>query len=361
VAVLFISSLGVGAAQAARHRHHNAVWVSAQPPDFCIRHPKHPHCQTPTPTPTEPTPTPTPTEPPGQCAVSTPNVPDGPDGMGGCFPGPASTGPDEPASAMPAYTGPCTITTPNTVIDSMVVNCTLEVYAGGFVLSNSYLYGTVSQHNGASYTVADVFMDAGKQFPACWDNSCPAGKYACTDCSLDGTDFSVLRTEVINTNRAVWCNSCLVEDSYFHGTNLWPDISNLSHASAMREEQNGTIRHNSLWCSYTGPFINDEIGCSADLTGYPDFAPINHNTVDGNLFVAAIGAAYCAYGGGTGTKPYSNDPTNATYQVFTDNVFQRGTNGKCAFYGPITDFITGRTGNVWSGNVWDDGTVVNPG
>ncbi len=89
----------------------------------------------------------------------------------------------------------------------------------------------------------------------------------------------------------------LIQDSYFHGTNLWPDVSNLAHASSVRMEQGLTLRHNSIHCSFTGPFINDEIGCSADLTGYPDFTPIKNNTVDGNLFMASPGSGFCAYGG----------------------------------------------------------------
>jgi len=301
------------------------------------------------------------------CAAATANVPDGPDGRGGCFPGTSNTGPKAPASSMATYNGSCTINAANVVIDSKVVNCrTINVTKGGFVLKNSYLNGAIVQSGGASYTVQDSFIDSGVQFPACSDGSCPAGKYACgdtgnatTDCGVNGSNFTILRTEIINTNRAAYCQSnCVIQDNYFHGTNLWPDKSNLAHASSVREEQNLTLRHNSLHCSYTGPFVNNEIGCSADLTGYPDFAPVKNNTVDGNLFVANTGNAFCAYGGGTGGKPYSSDPTNATNQKFTNNVFQRGTNKKCAAYGPVSNFITGRTGNLWSGNVWDDGTAV---
>jgi hypothetical protein len=303
------------------------------------------------------------------CASTSANVPDGSDGRGGCFPGPANTGPNKPASGMATYTGPCTITTANVVIDSKVVNCrTLSVTSsgGGLVLKNSYLNGSIVQSGGAAYTVQDSFIDSGVQYPACSDGSCPAGKYACgdlgnatADCGVNGSNFTILRTEIINTNRAAYCaSSCLIQDSYFHGTNLWPDPSNGVHASSVREEQNLTLRHNSLHCSYTGPFNNGEIGCSANLTGYPDFAPVKNNTIDGNLFVASSGSAFCAYGGSTTGKPYSGDPTNGTNQKFTNNVFQRGANRKCGSYGPVTSFNKSATGNVWSGNVWDDGTPV---
>ena len=303
------------------------------------------------------------------CASTASNVPDGSDGRGGCFPGPTNTGPNKPASSMATYTGSCTINAVNTVIDSKVVNCrAIDVRASGFVLKNSYLNGAIVQSSDAdSYTVQDSFIDNAVSYPACGDGSCPAGKYACgdtgnatTDCGVGGSNFTILRTEIINTNRAAYCQfNCLIQDSYFHGTNLWPDASNLAHASSVREEQNLTLRHNSLHCSYTGPFVNHEIGCSADLTGYADFAPIKNNTVDFNLFVANPGNAFCAYGGAT-PKPFSSDPTNATNQKFTNNVFQRGTTNICSAYGPVTDFDKNRTGNVWSGNVWDDGRPCRP-
>ena len=268
--------------------------------------------------------------------------------------------------------GGCTITTANVVIDSKVVNCRTLVVAsggGGLVLKNSYLNGSIVQSGGAAaYTVQDSFIDSGIQFPACSNGSCPAGKYACgdtqnttADCGVNGSNFTILRTEIININRAAYCDSnCLIQDSYFHGTNLWPDVSNKAHASSVRMEQGLTLRHNSIHCSFNGPFINGDIGCSADLTGYPDFAPIKNNSVDGNLFVASPGSGFCAYGGASPGKPYSGDPTNATNQKFTNNVFQRGANGKCGTYGPVTSFKSNGAGNVWSGNVWDDGTPVAP-
>ena len=44
-----------------------------------------------------------------------------------------------------------------------------------------------------------------------------------------------------------------------------------THASTVRQSQNATIEHNTLWCS-----VNDvapDGGCSANLTGYGDFEP----------------------------------------------------------------------------------------
>lgn len=307
----------------------------------------------------------------GSCTGSA-NTPDGPDPWGGCWPGPNNTGPSAPEASMAAYTGSCTITAANTTIDSKVVNCSpLLVGSGasGLLIKNSYLKGGVIQGSGAaSFTIQDSQIDNAVDYPACSGaTNCAAGKYACgdpnnatVDCGVGTKNFTILRTEIMHTNRASYCEStCTIQDNYFHGTNLWPDQTNLAHASSVRNEQFLTLRHNALGCDYAGPFPNGEIGCSADMSGYPDFAPVKNATIDSNLFLANnIGAGFCVYGGGTAGKPFSGDPANATYIVFTNNVFQRGANGKCGTYGPVTDFIAGRTGNVWTNNKYDNGTTV---
>lgn len=306
------------------------------------------------------------------CAVTTPHVPDGPDGMGGCWPGPSNTGPNASAGSMAIYGGSCTINSPNVTIDSKVVNCsplTVGASASNLVIKNSYVNGGVISNDTATFTIQDSFINNAVSYPACSDHSCSAGLYACgdpnnatTDCGVGYKNFTILRTEIINSNRAAYCEStCTIKDSYFHGTNLWPDASNLAHASSVRAEQYLTLQHNALACDYTGPFNNGDIGCSADLSGYPDFTPILHNTIDKNLFMANnVGIGYCVYGGDSAGKPYSNDPTNATYIVFTNNVFQRGNNGICGAYGPATDFTFSHTGNVWLNNKYDNGTAANP-
>jgi hypothetical protein len=301
------------------------------------------------------------------------NTPGGPDAFGGCFPGAWNTGPNAPSGSMATYSGSCTITAANVTIDSKVVNCSplfVSSTASGLTVSNSYVNGGVIQPSGsASFTVQDSLIDNAVSYPACGDGSCTAGLYACgdpnnatTDCGVGYQNFTILRTEIINSNRAAYCQStCTIQDSYFHGTNLWPDVTNLAHASSVRNEQGLTLRHNALGCDYQGPFPNGELGCSADMSGYPDFAPIKNATIDKNLFLSNnVGAGFCAYGGGTAGKPFSNDATNATNIVFTDNVFQRGANGKCGTFGHVTDYISGRTGNVWTNNLFDNGTTAPP-
>ena len=48
-------------------------------------------------------------------------------------------------------------------------------------------------------------------------------------------------------------------------------------------------------------------------------------------------------------------------ETFFENVWQRGPSGFCGRAWILADWGAGRTGNVWSGNRWDDGTLIpNP-
>lgn len=278
----------------------------------------------------------------GACAKTTPNVPDGPDGMGGCFPGPSSTG--VPAgTTLTTHSGSCVLS--SGTYDAQTFNCDPEI-SGLVTITRSRVNGSIQVHSAGNLTISDSYVDASPNGPretrAIWNDE-------------NGT-VTIDRNELVGGNGTVWCNKCTIRDSYVHGQ----EIQGSWHASAVRADQNSTVIHNSLWCE-AQPTPQDG-GCSADLTGYPDFQPTHHWTIERNLFMAnSTGNAWCAYGGGTTGKPYSNNSQNATYIVFRDNVFQRGPNGKCGSFDPITDFITGRVGNVWSGNVWDNGGTVPPG
>lgn len=325
------------------------------------------------------------------CAQVTANIPDGPDPWGGCFPGPANTGPNAPEGTMSAYGGSCTLSAPNVTIDSKVINCSPLIVpnvATGLLIKNSYIHGGVVQPGGsdpsetAAFTIQDSYLDNAISYPACTGGpyvgaQCPAGMYACgdpnngtTDCGTGYRNFNLYRNEFVHTNRSAYCASnCTIQDNYFHDVNYWPDSSNLAHGSSVRNEQNLTLTHNSLFCDFGRPghdsfdpaLINSDIGCSADMSGYPDFAPITHDTITFNLFGDNnVGIGFCIYGGGTAGKPFSSDPTNATYVVITDNIFKKGANGLCGLYNWVTDFLSPRTGNSWARNKLDDGTNAPP-
>jgi len=273
-----------------------------------------------------------------------------------CPPRPAF--PDASCTGVPAgitlttYTGPCTITTPNTVIDSKLVNCVLHPRAAGIVIRNSRIIGGVYGNTGAS-APSFIITDSEIVAPQVGSNSEANG--------LGEANFVGTRLEVTGGNRGVYCRfNATLRDSWVHGTNI--SATSNAHASAVRQSQGCTLVHNRLQCSAQDTPQGG--GCSADLTGYGDFEPVANNLVQDNFFVTTPGGA-CAYGGSSGddgVKPFGNQAHDIR---FINNVFDRGPVGdhgtrNCGFYFPITDFDSTRPGNVWTGNTWIDGGLVPP-
>lgn len=164
---------------------------------------------------------------------------------------------------------------------------------------------------------------------------------------ITGDNFTATRLNISGGNRGSTCTHCTIQDSWIHGQR----VANGSHASGLRADQYSVFRHNRIGCDGPGQL------CSGDITGYPDFQITTHWTIDNNLFDPAPGTTWCVYGGSTGGKQYSNAAGNGTYIAFTNNTFTRGCAGSDG--GPVTDFAKGKTGNVWSGNHWDDSTPIN--
>jgi hypothetical protein len=279
---------------------------------------------------------------PAACGTAA-NVAGGRDPFGGCFPGAANTG--VPAgTALSAYSGPCTITANNTVIDAKTISCSLTIRAAGVSITRSKINGVVYLDNsssGFSFAISDSEVDAGGP----------------SNSGIGNRNFTATRVNVHGGNRGIWCEtSCTVQDSYVHGQAT--DPSGVAHESGLRMGQNSTIRHNTLLCD--APNVPPDAGCSADLTGYGDFEPIQNNLIERNLLLATTGGA-CAYGGSSAGKPFSNGAANI---VFKENVFQRRSSvqnsGKCGYYFPVTDYKASAPGNQWVGNRWDDGTTLMP-
>ena len=280
---------------------------------------------TPAPIPT-PTPTPNPTPPP---------TPTPPPAAG--FPSAANTG--VPAgTALTDYTGPCRITATGTVIDAKRVNCgTLSIAATGVVITRSVINGGVynDDSGSGSFSITDSEVNGGNQ----------------PGTGIGDARFTATRVHVTGGNRSVNCfKDCTLANSYVHGQ--FRDNTGVYHESGVRMGSGSVIRGNTIACD--APDVAPDAGCSAALTGYGDFAVVQNNTIDGNLFVGGSGG-YCTYGGSTGGKPFSNGTRDIR---FTNNVWQRGASGKCGFYGPITSFDLNAPGNVWSNNRWEDGTAV---
>lgn len=244
------------------------------------------------------------------------------------------------------YAGPCTIT--ETVVLSAVdatgVCPAIVVQAAGVRIESSRVprvESTATQVD-PTYSVEVV------------DSEVVAGKWI--GGAVWGSNLTVLRTDVTGGQHSVHCGSrCVVEDSWLHEQFNPPGEAAHNNAFISNGGTDMVVRHNTLHC--TAELNPTGGGCTADLSLFGDFEPISDVLVEGNLFKANdSSASYCAYGGQAPGKPYPD----ATGVVFAGNVFERGANGMCGVYGPITSFDPAASGNEWRNNTWDDGTELVP-
>ncbi len=254
---------------------------------------------------------------------------------GGAAPSAATTGTPTGVVLAP-YTGSCRITAAGTVIDARTITCDMVIAAPNVKITRSRVVGTITVSDSGGLTISDTSIEAGNKVGT----------------GLDGVNFTATRLHVTGGNRSINCfRNCTVEYSYVHGQ--MTDSTGQTHESGIRVGSYSTIRFNTIVCD--APNVPPDAGCSASLTGYGDFAVVEHVRVEGNTFPPSTGG-YCAYGGSSPGKPYSSGTNNI---VFINNVFVRGKRA-CGYYGPITSFDSSRPGNVWSGNKWDDGSLVPP-
>jgi hypothetical protein len=292
--------------------------------------------------------------PPSPSASATPSPTS--TGTPSAWPGPTNTG--VPAgTTLSAYTGSCTITTPDTVIDAKTINCAeVAVRATGVRITRSVINGQIGTPEGSTYSYS--LIDSEVNAPVVQESA------------VGSANITLLRVNVHGGALSVYCWAhCDIRDSWLHGQTL-PAGANW-HLGALRADDNddptlggagapdGGVTdlvavHNTIACD-VAPNSADG-GCSGGVTMYGDWGTINHVTLQGNRFVGSAGLSYCLYGGSVPGKAFPN----AHDISVTDSVFERGATGNCGAYGAVTDFDTSAPGNVWTGNVWDTGEPVSP-
>lgn len=274
---------------------------------------------------------------PANVATSTatlrlPNEPDG------GWPDADNTGvPD--GTILTPWDGDCTVTQNGTVIDAHEVNCDLRIRAADVAITRSRINGIIILRD----------LDAGYSF-SITDSEVHVGEAMST--GIGNGNFTALRVEVTGGRRSVFCSrNCTIEHSWVHAQAGDTEQQD-AHLSGIRMGRNTTIRFNTIVCE--GERIPPASGCSAALTGYGDFSPIQDNLIEGNLFQSGT-ASFCAFGGSTRGKPFSDEARDIR---FINNVFQRDEAGSCGIHAPIEAFDPDAPGNLWEGNVWDDGTAL---
>jgi hypothetical protein len=259
----------------------------------------------------------------------------------------AAAFPDADSTGVPAgirlggYKGPCTITKAGTVIEARDVRCSLVVKADRVVIRKSKVTGTVKVEGGGnSLHIEDSDINGGQAF----------------EHTVGFENLTVLRSDISGGQTSVNCyKNCLVQDSYLHGQYV-PEGEDW-HLNAFLSNGGSNIKliGNTLACD--PPTNSAGGGCTGNASIFGDFGPNVNYTIADNLFVASPEFSYCLYGGFDAKKEFGTDVRQI---VVTGNVFQRGPNGKCGGYGPVTSYDDAGAGNVWQDNAWDDGKQVPP-
>lgn len=281
----------------------------------------------------------------GASCQSAPYTAGGTDPWGGCFPGDFNTGyphglagDTRPSVTLTAYTGSNTITTDGTTIDSKLITGGLTIRAHNVTITRSKIVGVVDVgYNSDNYgpiTFTDVEID---------------GNSNGQDAGLGNAHFTCTRCNVHDARSSIkFDGNITVQDSWLHG-NYYISGAHMSGLST-NGGAHATAIHNMLDCDSPGDANG---GCSSDSSLYGDFAQVDDIVYQHNLFAGNVDSGYCFYGGSVSSKPYPH----ATNVRITNNVWQRGASGKGCEFGPV-DSWEYNTGNVWSGNTWDDGTAL---
>jgi hypothetical protein len=224
------------------------------------------------------------------------------------------------------------VITSNTVIIGRTISCQVIVNSGNLRLEDSSLTGEVYNNGKGSVLIEDSTLNGGSD---------P------TETVLGG-NIIIERSNLYGNQHEVYCSdNCTIENSWLHDNH---DFGSADHQNGFLTTGGSQydLQHNSVGCAG---------GCTGDITflGSDSDAVVNKN-----LLVAAPSAAYCLY-------PWSGDDSSVVVNqmTITDNVFQRGAQSHCAYYGPVYGWDdsnnnpgTSGYGNVWSGNVWDNGKVL---
>jgi hypothetical protein len=244
-----------------------------------------------------------------------------------------------------AYTGPCTIQTANYAIKNADVRAKcgeLLIQTTGVTIDNSRLPRVESTYGDGASSVKIT------------NSNVEAGNWV--EGAVWGYNITLDRSEVTGGQHSVHANdNVTVTNSWLHSQYNPDGQSYHNNAFITNGGSNMVVRHNTLHC--TAILNSTDGGCTADVSLFGDFEPVQNVTIDNNLLKANNSSiSYCAYGGYQPAKAY---PVSTGIK-YTNNVFERGANNKCGVYGPVTSFQTTATGNIWSNNTFEDGALINP-
>ncbi|GII53521.1 hypothetical protein Pth03_19100 [Planotetraspora thailandica] len=294
------------------------------------------------PTPTPParpsaSPTPTrraPSTPPKPPASSGPTKQ--PTSPGGSWPSASTTG--VPSGVKLDERGSITVTKDGTVIDGQYVRGEINVDADNVTIRNTRVaaapgdWGIIqrSGHRGLTVEDSEVYGN-GKQ----------RTQFGILN---QGGDLTVRRVDIHTISNGILTEQGLIEDSYIHDPVYYSGdhTDMIMCTSGPPSGAKLVIRGNTV--------IN-----TLDQTGavalFQDFGVVRNVTVEGNFLA---GGGYTVYGGG-------GDKGTSSNIKIVNNVFSRKVWSKGGYFGPVAHYDDNGSGNVWSGNKWENGSPVSAG
>lgn len=257
------------------------------------------------------------------------------------WPDASNTGWAVTGATLTNYTGPSFMNNAGAVtLDSKTTSYFQINGATQLTLTRCQVNGFIDVVHPATLVIEDSNIDAGQTSMG----------------AISGDNITIRRCNITGGQHSVQCHgNGLIEDSYLH--DQWNDPNSSFHLNAYISNggSNVTLRHNRLKCD--SPVNVNDGGPTGDASIFGDWATPTNFTFDNNLFMPTTGSYGGSFGYNPG-KPYGSNPSNI---VVTNNVFQRGSSGQCGVYGPVTSFLVGAPGNVWSNNTYeDDGAIILP-
>ncbi len=270
------------------------------------------------------------------------------------FPDEDCTGWQHTGVTLTTYTGPTTITTAGTVVDSKQINSSITIAADNVTIKRSQVNGQIfiSGSTRTGVLVEDVRIIAGNVGGQV-AGQCIGGNSS-TNGGATAAGFVIRRVNMSGCAQGVYGRGFTLEDSYIH--DLWGE--GVDHNEPILGHRGDIIiRHNYLHAAFSADSTGGGMSAVIALYSHSAFWPdINNVLVEKNYLRTANSGAgragYCFYGGNS-----PDNSGNATNTAYVDNVFARGSLNICGQYGPIVYMPSGGN-NCASNNRYEDGALI---
>jgi hypothetical protein len=234
-------------------------------------------------------------------------------------------------TALTAYTGPSTISTPNTVISGKTMGC-IRVTAPGVVIRNSKLScaGLVVTSADGDYSGTPLLLEDS-------EIDCKnAGGTAIGDANVTARRLNIHHCENgFDMNQNITVEHSYIHDMYNGGSAHTDGIQlasgHFENGQLVRGSLNITIRHNTIY----GMGADGSFGTSAIISNSGGDTNI---LIENNLMAGGAYTLYCEQG------------TKGTNYRVINNRFSRKFGPKVGFYGPSTQC----SDETQSGNVYHE-------